>query len=272
MKFKDLNELNVNEQLANLIQMLDCFKREITNVRSSEMNRIDELLIGLITSLVYKADSLLVLIEEEKFVGVESLSRSIFEISAILSYILKGDQKTIIDKVAAYNMHLLLDSIKTYETLSKDSELGKKSRELVGVEQEKALEIVKERKIKYKDSIKEYTSKLKDPRKTYQWYTIFNRDITNFRGICRTLGYDWLAAYEIFYTTFSKGVHGSDGYNFFRVNSYESTNYTENGHEAYLDIGSLALSTTVIYLLKAFDNVAMYYTDKNIIDILKGDF
>lgn len=183
--------------LSDFLQKLNLILEEVIRaLNEKQINEVDEVLLGLFKSLIYKSDSFLVLYEEMKFSGIEVLSRSIFETATTICFILNDDGKAIIDRAWAYKMVSFIDNLNKYELCASNKKHAKDVRELMGIDKKSAKEILEKRSNDYKGELNKYYSKI-NKNIFFKWYSINNERISSFSKVCKELGNEFESYYEV---------------------------------------------------------------------------
>lgn len=215
-----MEKQNVKEQLSDIKRILFQSERYIESLLNRNFdtdNKFsvikDATILGIFISLIDKARSLNLLLENKYYAGNNTLLRSIFEEEIYLEYILK---ENTMNRTRAYIASSKLKAQKMLKTASKTNALGNKIREVTNLEisdLEKIFSQVPEENITNLE--KEYLD-LTGETNPDKWYKEKN-NVTSFRGVCEYLGVEHLANYEILYRLLSQEVHGKNSNSYFTI-------------------------------------------------------
>lgn len=160
----------------------------------------DDVFVGLAYSIVEKAKTLIILEENNQSMGQKTMLRLIFESTKVLKFLLKEDTENrtkafiLSKRIKIAELYGILDNKEVKQYVRK---LGKSMPTDINL---KNLE--EDKKTYYELTGKKYSG---------DWMAVgIKGENTNFRKLCKSIGDDDLAEYDLNYTYLSEEVHGKD--------------------------------------------------------------
>lgn len=216
----------------------------------------DAITLAFFEDMVRKTDSLVTLIDGEKLVSMDIISRSIFESYVYLKLILKNDRRLY---ARSYIASQKASELSLYNSLIAENKDGMKIRSLIG----KQLKDIK-RDLNFEgdeqsNKIQSQFSDVYDKRNVKQkWYNLDNKT-KNLEQLCRKL--DMFPEYELVYRMLSSEVHSSDVLKRLRFESNQI--YVQCGFTTDSDMN---IAIVKMFLLEAITDL---YTFSNLKKELK---
>ncbi|MFG6115561.1 DUF5677 domain-containing protein [Halobacillus sp. MO56] len=208
----------------------------------------DVVTIAFIEDMAKKAETLKCLIEN-KSDYIDSISRSIFELSVYLKLLLSEHNKIY---GRSYNAFVKYRGYKMYQSVIAENKTGRKIREWLDIDRDKFLN---------ESPINELSEELEQLKKRYadvfelrnenqEWYNLDGKT-RNFQQLCIKLGMQ--ADYEIYYRLMSSEVHALDVMNRWKFDPNEIS-ILENFKDTNMHIN---MATTL--LLNTIDAAYTFY-------------
>ncbi|MFE4428818.1 DUF5677 domain-containing protein [Peribacillus butanolivorans] len=173
----------------------------------------DVAIIGLFEDMTGKINSLITLLDQKSFNGVDSLTRMTFENFVFLKFIL---QKDTVKRGKSYFYSLKIRQMKFFNDMSEQSLKGSEIRKYLSLTVEdlnkQFPELTDRSKI---DEVEEnFINSLNHKNIKAKWYN-HNGKIGNFEILCNHL--DLQRDYFLLYRTFSSEVHALEAMKYFKL-------------------------------------------------------
>lgn len=208
----------------------------------------DAVILGFFEDMVRKIDSLISLLDAEKLVSIDLITRSIFESYVYLKLLLLKDRRLY---AKSYIASQKMKEFSMFNSLIAENKDGVKIRKLLG----KRIEEIK-RDIKFEAEEKlnkvqlQFSDVFEKRGKNQNWYNLDSKT-KNFEQLCRKL--DLFAEYELVYRILSSEVHSMDVMKRWRFEPnqvYVLEGFTNS---------EMNISTVKKFLLEAINDLYTFY-------------
>ena len=165
----------------------------------------DAITLGFYEDIVRKVDALKILLDANKLVSIDSITRDIFESYVYFKLLLTNERRLY---AKSYMAAKEISELTMYNKLIEDNKNGRKLRELLNTSIERVNKDIgfnSEEKLKRISNI--YTEVFEKRRKNQKWYNLDSKT-QNLEQLCNKL--DLFAEYNLVYRLLSAEVHASD--------------------------------------------------------------
>lgn len=234
--------------LKKLVKESDDITQSILN-KTKKFDTHDAALIGLFEDLIGKIISIVILIDNKSFSGIDALIRMSLENYAFIKFILDKNTK---NRANSYFYAVKVREIQSYERYTSDEKEGVRFRNFAGVSKEE----FQHQFPKYQDQghideiYERYVNCLGLKDKKSKWYN-FDGKTSSFEQLCNKIGLG--EHYDSIYRMFSSEVHALESLNYFEVTKNQVNVLRKSGDQK----GQIDMA--IGYLYEASKQILKYY-------------
>lgn len=193
-------------------ELINIFKTVFENPSKYRVFEIeDSVILGLLKMIISNTSSIICLYENNKTAGSENITRSIFEGSTYLKYILKQHTQ---DRAKSYFYSNKFKEVKLKNSLLDTGETGKSIRKFMNKDLTDIDKDLQKLNTNYEDEIIANYNKYNGKKKV--WYE-HNGKQKNFLQLCIAL--DLEAEYQLLFKIFSDEVHATSAAKQFKIST-----------------------------------------------------